>query len=456
MTEPIRIAFLSYFFPPIGGGGTPRSVKFVKYLPGCGYRPLVLTVGPDEGVFSREFQRDDGQFEELRDIPFDLVQVPHPARHGIQKRLWQSSRFPWIWAGAYPWFYDDARPWAYAAAKRLLVEAERRPFSLIYATAGPNSTLVAAAKAARRLEVPWVADLRDLWTVDSLKTFPSRLHYLWLSGLERRTLRSAAAVIANTPIAGERLRVCLGSRFADRVHVIPNGFDPAEFEAHPLRQRQRREPITLVHAGTLYEPGKAASRLGRYRPFDLDNSARSVQPLVEGLKAVHAHSPEIGARFHVRLLGYAPECSRSYIADSGVSDQVVCEGVRPRREAMAAISEASALLVLQVAFADSDKPVPYVPGKVYEYLATGNPIVAPVPPGDLRNLLDNTANAYVADYRRPEEVAKSLCHLARDYDADCIPRCKPHWLSMYSRVELAKHLAGVFDQVVRNRPAISE
>jgi hypothetical protein len=74
-----------------------------------------------------------------------------------------------------------------------------------------------------------VADLRDLWTRDTLKLYASRWHYQWETRLERRTLESAGAIIANTPLAGERLRTWLRGEAGRRVHVIPSGFDSAEF-----------------------------------------------------------------------------------------------------------------------------------------------------------------------------------------------------------------------------------
>ncbi len=75
-----RVAMLCYFFPPIGGGGTPRSVEFVKHLPQFGYRPTVVTVRPVEGTFEREFQSDGEALEELSDSSFDLLRVPNPER----------------------------------------------------------------------------------------------------------------------------------------------------------------------------------------------------------------------------------------------------------------------------------------------------------------------------------------------------------------------------------------
>ena len=78
---------LWYFFPPIGGGGTPRSVEFVKHLPQFGYRPTVVTAQPVEGTFEREFQSDGEAWEELSDSSFDLPRVPDPEAPALGDRL---------------------------------------------------------------------------------------------------------------------------------------------------------------------------------------------------------------------------------------------------------------------------------------------------------------------------------------------------------------------------------
>ncbi|MCL4855624.1 MAG: glycosyltransferase, partial [Bryobacteraceae bacterium] len=447
-----RIAFLAYYFPPIGGGGTPRSVKFVKYLHRFGYEPTVVTVEPETHAVSREFQFDASSLSDLSDSRYSVVRVANPDATGLRKRLRQSRYFPLLWAAGYRWLYE-ARPWAFAAQREIARLHEAEPFDAIYASSGPASTLEAAAAASKQHGIPWVADLRDLWTRDSLKFYPSAWHYRWESRLEKRVLTSAAAIVANTPLSGDRLRDWLGPAIAKRVTVIPNGYDSAEFPDGFERSDQAADgTITIVYAGTLYDPGQTRSRLGRYRPYELANDARSLKPVVEGMRVLRSADAATSRRIRVRILGHVPHGSRRLIDETQFGDQIVCEGCLPRSEAIAATKSAEALLILQVAFRDPEKPVPYVPGKVYDYLAAGSPILAPVAPGDLRDLLLQTPQAYVCDYRYAETIAASLQRLVADLDRGTARRCESEWLSQFDRVNLTQNLVTVFDTFL-GRPA---
>jgi len=126
-----------------------------------------------------------------------------------------------------------------------------------------------------------------------------------------------------------------------------------------------------------------------------------------------------------------------------VAKKKCSEGVS-RRAAMAAMEEADALLALQVAFEEADRPVPYVPGKVFEYLPHGTPILGPVPPGDLRDLLDRMPHAYACDYRDADAIAATLRRMCADIESGGV-RFDPTAIAPYSRVAQAAVLAGILD-----------
>jgi len=107
---------------------------------------------------------------------------------------------------------------------------------------------------------------------------------------------------------------------------------------------------------------------------------------------------------------------------------------------------ADALLVVQLAFEDSQRPVPYVPGKVYEYLATGKPILAPVPPGDLRDLLLRMPQAYVSGYEDPADIADALLRMCTDIDEGRV-RLDRAEIAKYDRRLQCRQLADLFDRV---------
>ena len=445
-----RILFFAYCFPPLGGGGTPRSVKFVKYLHQYKYFPTILTLDPTENIYHREFQPDEGLKEELSGARFDVVRVADPVQGRTGRRVFGASFFPLLWATFYPWLYERERCWSYAAARAFMRRQESKAVRLIYVSAAPYSSLVAGAWLAKKLRVPFVADLRDLWTLDTLRSFPSRLHYLWESRLELRTLRASSCVIANTPLSADRLRGFLGRGAADKVVVIPNGFDAEE--VCQSKWNTRRLPsgssVTLVYAGTLHDSGLIRSRQGRYRPAGLDSTARSFLPVAQALVRLLEKSPATYARLRVRLLGFLPEETREMIGGLGLTDVVSCEGVLPRAEAVAAVRSADAHLVFQVAWEDPARPMPYVPGKVYESLATGAPILAPVGPGDLKDMLAMAPQAYVCSYKDIDSFTGTMQRMVDDLDYGRVQRCDENWLKQHERSFLTGRLAAVFDSVL--------
>ena len=171
-----KVAFFSYYFPPVGGGGTPRSAKFVKHLSKFGYAPTVVTVDPAAEIFEREFQADTSFDVDLGLARYSTIRVPRRKPSRVTRMARRLNAYPYLWTIAYRRHYDPARGWAFDAAKAVRRRADEEQFRLIYASAGPVATLEACSWLSEQLGVPWGADLRDLWTRDTLQFFPSRWH----------------------------------------------------------------------------------------------------------------------------------------------------------------------------------------------------------------------------------------------------------------------------------------
>jgi glycosyltransferase involved in cell wall biosynthesis len=443
------LAFLSYFYPPLGGGGTPRSAKFSKYLPDHGWRPVVFTGPAPEADGPIEFIRDQSYTAELERASAIVVRVDDSpcAVARLAKRL---PYQPFWWAALYPWMWEPHVGWSERLVKSIIELDSTHHFEAVYASCAPFSALVAGTKAAKALGIPFIADMRDLWTQECCQFFPSSLHYRWARRLEQKALRSATAVIANTPGAARVLRAFIGSK--EKVTCIPNGFDPSDYQGEPDAPKRRRgDPITIIHAGTLYEATVRRSRLGRYFPMALRNHPRSVEPLAQALRIVGASHPSLANRIRVRLVGYTPPSLKSLVSDLGVAHHFQFDGLVSHGTAVAIMQEADALLALQFAFDDTSRPVPYIPGKVYEYLPTRKPILAPVPPGDLFDLLSGIPQAYVCGFEDPQAIAARIITMCEDIDQDAV-RWDPGAVAPFNRREHVRQLAAILDQVAQ--PAV--
>lgn len=436
-----RVLFLAYHFPPVGGAGVQRTVKFVRYLPASGYQPVVVT-GPGGG--DESFGVDETLAAELpADLEVARVDGPEPpvpgrARRRAERWLRVASRW---------------RRWWVAGA----LEASLRvaPVDVLVATMSPFESAEAAVAVAHALRVPWVADLRDPWALDEMLVYPTRLHRRLERRRMRRALASAAAIVMNTREAARELVRAFPELATVPVHAIPNGFDSADFIA-PVEARSDRA-FRIVHTGELHTRlGRAhrRSRLARRllggAVDGVDILARSHVHLVAALERLRARDPALVAPVELHLAGNLSEADRA-VAGGGV----VCEHGYLAHGGSVALLRTADLLFLPMHGLAPGARARIVPGKTYEYLAAGRPILAAVPRGDARDLLAEAGNASVCDPADVEGIAEALGAMLERFRAGeaVAPTPSPHVVAAYDRRLLTLRLAAVLDAVMASSPA---
>jgi glycosyltransferase involved in cell wall biosynthesis len=438
-SQPTRkVLFLAYYFPPLGGGGVQRSLAFARYLPEHGYKPIVVT-GPTGDDVERG-PRDESLAPRVGNEA-EIVRAAgtEPARStGLRCR---AERWLRIEEGFSHWWVEGAvaaaRPHAHGA-------------DLVYASMSPFETGRAAARIAAIAGKPWVADLRDPWALDDWLVFPTAPHRRLELRTMRRTLATAAAVVMNTPEASRQL-LRHAPELADRlVTTIPNGFDPAEFDG-PRPQRDE-QLFRIVHAGQVHtRPESSATRLGRRvlggSAHGLDTQTRSHVYLVEAVRLLVQRRPDLHGRIRVELVG---TLSSDDIA--ALPDFVVSHGYLPHAETIELLRSVD-LLFMPMHDLGKGQRARIVPGKTYEYLAAQTPILAAVPDGDARDLLEAAGNA---DVCRPADAEAMSLAIERRVD-ECHagiapPTPEPAFLGRFERRLLTRELADVFDVVLGDAP----
>lgn len=235
-----RVLVISYYWPPAGGSGVQRWVKFSKYLPGNGWQPVIYT--PE----NPEMQSVDHTLE--ADIPADVEVVKRPITeiYSIYRRLTGKSasqaQVNMVNAQGKSWkqrlmmairgrfFVPDPRvSWVKPSVKFLKKYLQEHPVDAIVSTGPPHSMHLIAQGVARATGIPWVADFRDPWT---------KIFYFKHLGLSERTVRKhqkleqsvlddATVVVAVSPLVQEEFRTMTKTP----VELITNGFDPDDFAA---------------------------------------------------------------------------------------------------------------------------------------------------------------------------------------------------------------------------------
>lgn len=428
-----RVLFIAYHFPPAGGAGVQRSLKFVRYLPLFGYEAIVVT-GPLESFGDFGLPDESLGLELPAELEIHRVDGPEPG----ESESWQGRRERWLrreseWTS---WWVRGAIEAAGAAGEVDLVFTSMSPF---------ESTRVAEEVAARR-GVPWVADLRDPWALDEMQVYPTRLH----RSLEMRRMRSAlsgaASVVMNTPEAAAQLARSF-PELEERAVSIPNGFDADDFEGRAERTPPDR--FRIVHMGELHtELAQQLGRLRHLRSFlggnlnGVDVTTRSHLYLLEALAKLLEEEPHLGRTIELHLVGPFSESDRAAITLPNVH----AHGYLPHAEALAFVRSAD-LLFLPMHDVAPGARARIVPGKTYEYIASDRPILAAVPPGDACDLLVSSGIATICS---PKDVASMSAAIKAHIDAS--PNARSHapkaFWETFERRSLTRQLSVVFDEVL--------
>jgi len=435
-----RVLFLSYYFPPMGGAGVQRSVKFVRHLPELGYRPTVVTA-PIAGA-DRWSPRDADLASELPPgLDIARISSPQPpaiggARRRLERLLRTTSPFA-------RWWMDGVAETAPRAGE----------FDLIYASMSPFETAPVAAGLSRELGIPWVADLRDPWALDEIAVYPSRIH----RALERRrmagVLSTSSAVIMNTDEAAGAAR-----RLPKLAHVsvraIPNGYDAADFEG-PVAVQPDPAVLDIVHTGYLHTAmglrhrsgGRVRRILGGAEP-GVDFLSRSHVHLLRALEQLIAARPAARLELRLHLAGVLSPEDEAVIEQFAYPELVRTYGYLPHAESLTLVRSAG-LLFLPMHDLPPGRRARIVPGKTYEYLASERPILAAMPDGDARDLVQAADRVELC---RPADVDGMAAAVARELDRPAADRTRPadrrSLIAPYERRALTRRLAAVFDDVL--------
>ena len=409
MSDPRHVLALAYFFPPIGGAGVQRTLKALKYLPEHGWRVTVVTTSSTAYPLSdpslsaeipagtrvvRAFEpRWPARLQQLAVMTFNRLRL---------RGLRDLAGWP-----------DLMAAWGVFALLAALRAARRDPPDVIYSTGPPFTSQIVAAILHRLTGITCVTDFRDEWSAN-----PHGDHARVARAISRRTERWVAAQAGAVIGVADYFRIA-GTRPEDLV-VIPNGVDEEDLPAEPAGGGERggHSPLRLSHVGTLY-------------------GDRDGTPVFAAMRRLIAAGQLDAGAIELRVVGsdWLPDL------DARVPVTLSRAGYVEHREAIAEMCRADALL-LYVA------PTSLAPsGKLFEYLASGRPILCVAHPDNLASRLVREWDAGV--WAAPDDgaaiEAAILELLARRDDGMLTvdPGVRRRALERYSRRALAGRLAEV-------------
>lgn len=426
---PRRVLMIAAAFPPCGGPGVQRTVKFAKYLPSFGWKPTVWSADALDDLPGDESLLDDlapevhvhrwktgSRVRALRRSLRDAAATGRPWSRLLAAIDWRLTA--WLAHKPMP---DDLVRWARTSVWPATGIMQRDGVAAIYSTFSPASNHLLALWLKRKTGLPWVADFRDLWTDDYRYMERSRTRRRAHRRLEQMMLEAADAVIGVT----ERQTDMLASHVPDQVHkffTITNGFDPADFEDNG----ERTGPASLDGRFVLAHVG----RLDRWRTSDA---------WFAGLRLFIRSLGADRDRFELRIVGHAGAGVREKLAATGA--RCVFTGYVPHGEAVREMCRAHALL-LNVP--DGPNAASVIPAKLFEYLASRRPVLVVGPPDGEAERIVRSCGAGEAVAFDAGAIAKALARImsaGRAPQAEC--GCPADRLEAYSRRTSARNLANV-------------
>ncbi len=219
--KPEKVLFVAYQFPPAGGPGVQRSIKFVRTLRNCNYEPVVLTIDTED--IKKMGGKMDESLAGLIPAQTQIIRVSSYQSFNLNKVLNTLRVYRLFWYLLYPFFWEKSALWPWRVYKQAKTIVSDNNIRLVYTTSGPFSSLILGYLLKRKLKIKWVADLRDPYTDGYQWSFPSKLHWYTMRRLERFIFSKVDQLIVNTEEV-KKLYLKRNLIKADKINVITNGY----------------------------------------------------------------------------------------------------------------------------------------------------------------------------------------------------------------------------------------
>ncbi len=517
-----KVLIVAFIYPPLGGSGVQRTLKFSKYLPEYGWQPYVVC-SDDPDVF-----KDGLDASLVAEIPGEArvwrrrFVNPLGLRRWVQRLLGMSvnanknkadfsdtvearsegggDEGPPQEANTQAWLYSNARAstrttrsaayraslrrwlmilssplaafefppvdaalyWALAIVPGCLRLIHREKIDLIYTSSFPYSDHLAGylIKRLSRLYstgIPWVADFRDPWTQNS-SARNTGWRYRVDQWVEHKVLQRADRVIGVTPSYTADLFQLAQRRAVDDFMTIENGYDQADFAeiALPTLPGEANEPVE-PDQGLLHPPKRILTAQDAVTAKDAGFAMTEVAHIGNiyngtALPFFYALDTlgETGASLQVRFVGGLAPMEQAWLDNHALAAQVHVLPRQPHAAAIKAMTRADVLLLIVLSGAQRSGNYP---GKLFEYMASGKPILLFGQDGDAASLIEQSGTGCFVSQEDQIGLVSLLRLLAEDPGAfyRLYYHPDPLVIAAYERRKLTSKLANVFNALIESR-----
>src|SRR5690606_14505760 len=358
MDEKKRVLIITYYWPPSAGSGVQRWLKFAKYLPEYGWEPVIFT--PENPDFEL---KDESLFQEVskdtevlkfpiwepysifRSIKATPVKDPGVILENTRKSITDKLA---IWMRANLLVPDPRVFWVKPSVEFILSMIEKNNIKAVLTTGPPHSLRLIGRHVKRKTGLPWLAAFRDPWsTWECLHTLPMiKPGRNWHHQLELSVVKEADAVVAISPTFQPELER-IGKR---KVNLITNGFDSADLPDF-LGRPPDTDAFHVVYTGII-------------------DAIRNPIPFMEAFKNAFSSNKK---KVKLTFVGRVSEQVQQYVReDTWLRSHVDFPGYLSHQEVFTYYRQASLLLLI---LTNTKNAKGNIPGKLFEYMATGRKII---------------------------------------------------------------------------------
>lgn len=391
-----RVLIITYYWPPSGGSGVQRWLKFAKYLPQNGWQPIIYCPeNADYTILDSSLEKDIPKEAEILKSPiFEPYRLfrkitgqkevigtglsstgGNGKSNGLLKRLmiWVRGNF----------FIPDARMfWIKPSIRRLKKYLVANPVDAIVSTGPPHSChLIALGLKKHFPHLKWISDFRDPWTtIDFIEEL--RIGKVGMAKhreLESKILLASDKQIVVTPTMLDEFK----RLNAKNVHYIANGYDTTDYDKLNSIKKVNNTTFTISHIGTL-------------------PPSRDPKALWKALKELMEIDSEIASLLHINFVGKVDQSVKEKGQSLGLGTNFSSINYVPHNK-ISSIQQSADLLLLIIN--DSPNAKGILTGKLFEYLASKKPILCIAPAdSDAARVIDETQSGKVFSFEDVEGI----------------------------------------------------
>ncbi|WP_395054487.1 glycosyltransferase family 4 protein [Flavobacterium sp.] len=427
--NPKKLLIITYYWPPAGGPGVQRWLKFVKYLPEFNFQPIVyIPENPTYPILDTNLESDvsDKAIIIKNKIiePYQLANffsknkikkissgiIPNAKKQSFLEKilLWTRGNL----------FIPDARVyWVKPSVKYLKKYIQDNTIDTIITSGPPHSLHLIGLELKKELNVKWYADFRDPWTTIGyhkqlkLSNYASKKHKY----LEKKILNSADTIIVTSKTTKTEFEAIT----TKPIEVITNGYDVEKVEKSVLDTK-----FSLAHIGSLL-------------------SERNPQILWQSLSELVSENNHFAKDLEIKLIGAVSNEVLVSIANYKLTDYLNNLGYLSHGEAISHQRKSQVLLLIEI---NSEETKSIIPGKLFEYMVSERPIIAIGPKdSDFEEIIIATNTGKFFTYNKKEELKATILNFYHLYKNQTL-KVNPVGLQEYSRKSLTEKLAQLITQ----------